>query len=179
MFRAACRQHVERVLTHTTKTSLRLKGHTRSGPIQGFAIHQSSGAPSGRLVHYSPWSNKFPGSLRKKILLQSAFYAVCIVGVTELVDSYIFVCATLPLKPTAIVMKHDLDLYLLSKQNAEDVTEHTETQYGSHKEVESAIRELQEVLPGENSVSTDPNTVKTHGFSENSYHPSSPHSVVV
>lgn len=65
------------------------------------------------------------------------------------------------------------------KRNAEDVTEHTETQYGSHKEVESAILELREVLPGENSVSTDPNTLKTHGFSENSYHPSSPHSVVV
>jgi len=51
--------------------------------------------------------------------------------------------------------------------------------YGSPEDVQKAIEELRQALPGKNSVQTNPNTLEVHGSSENSYHPSSPHSIVV
>ncbi|KDQ60603.1 hypothetical protein JAAARDRAFT_55331 [Jaapia argillacea MUCL 33604] len=51
--------------------------------------------------------------------------------------------------------------------------------YGSPEEVQLAIRELRSAFPGEHRVETADEVVKTHGSSENSYHPSSPHAVVV
>ena len=41
------------------------------------------------------------------------------------------------------------------------------------------VKILQKELPGEGKVSTDPAVLQTYGFSENSYHPSAPHVVVV
>ncbi|KAH7927748.1 D-lactate dehydrogenase cytochrome oxidoreductase [Leucogyrophana mollusca] len=54
-----------------------------------------------------------------------------------------------------------------------------EAKYGSSEDVRNAIEELRQALPGEGKVQTNPDTLKMHGSSENSYHPSSPHSVVV
>ncbi|KAG6854592.1 hypothetical protein C0991_004194 [Blastosporella zonata] len=51
--------------------------------------------------------------------------------------------------------------------------------YASRKEIKLAIEDLRAAFPGPNEVSTDPDTLKTYGFSENSYHPASPHTVVV
>ncbi|KAG6903176.1 hypothetical protein C0995_002719 [Termitomyces sp. Mi166 len=51
--------------------------------------------------------------------------------------------------------------------------------YASRKEMKLVIDELRAAFPGPNDVSTDPDTLRTYGFSENSYHPASPHSVVV
>lgn len=51
--------------------------------------------------------------------------------------------------------------------------------YASSDEVQRAIDELREALPGNNRVVTDANALRTYGFSENSYHPSAPHAVVV
>ncbi|KAH8117132.1 D-lactate dehydrogenase cytochrome oxidoreductase [Phellopilus nigrolimitatus] len=51
--------------------------------------------------------------------------------------------------------------------------------YGSHEDIEAAIAELKVVLPGEGAVNTDPALLRTYGFSEASYHPTTPHSVVV
>ena len=53
------------------------------------------------------------------------------------------------------------------------------TRYGSHEDVKKAIDELRAAFPDEKAVSTDPEVVKTYGSSPNSYHPASPHSVVV
>jgi hypothetical protein len=39
--------------------------------------------PSRSYLRFSPWSNQFPGSLRTRILIQSAVYALLIVGLTE------------------------------------------------------------------------------------------------
>ncbi|CAE6393724.1 unnamed protein product [Rhizoctonia solani] len=50
--------------------------------------------------------------------------------------------------------------------------------YATKDEVQKAITELEALFP-EGGVSTDPDVLKAHGFSENSYHPSAPHSVVV
>lgn len=50
--------------------------------------------------------------------------------------------------------------------------------YASHREVQQAVADLRALFP-ENAVSTDPDAVKTYGSSPNSYHPESPHSVVV
>ncbi|KAL5511402.1 DLD1_1 [Sanghuangporus vaninii] len=55
----------------------------------------------------------------------------------------------------------------------EDVT------YASHRDVQAAIQELRKVLPREGAVNTDSQVLETYGFSENSYHPSRPHAVVV
>lgn len=50
--------------------------------------------------------------------------------------------------------------------------------YGTPQDVTKAIEELRQAFPG-SRVSTDPSVLQLHGSSENSYHPSSPHSVVV
>ncbi|KAF8654202.1 hypothetical protein AX16_003729 [Volvariella volvacea WC 439] len=68
--------------------------------------------------------------------------------------------------------------YLVGQYN--QTTNSTVPSYASPQELKQAIAELQDAFGGDkNAVSTDPNLVKTHGSSENSYHPASPHSVVV
>ncbi|KAF9455910.1 D-lactate dehydrogenase cytochrome oxidoreductase [Collybia nuda] len=154
MFRVAYRQYIGEGIMHSQRVHLRGKNRYIS---QRFITHQSSGVISTSyrgVARFSPWSKRFSGSLRTRILLQSAFYAACIVGLTELANSYI-------------------------SRDTENTTEYSKTQYGSHKDLALAIKELREGLPGNNSVSTEPTTLQTYGFSEHSYHPSSPHSVVV
>ena len=51
--------------------------------------------------------------------------------------------------------------------------------YASKEEIQQAIEELRKALPGEGLVLTDPDSLKLYGHSDNSYHPTSPHSVVV
>ncbi|KAF8589950.1 hypothetical protein K439DRAFT_1331175 [Ramaria rubella] len=58
--------------------------------------------------------------------------------------------------------------------------EHTKkVSYGSAGEIAFAERELRAALPLEGAVSTDKAELATYGSSDNSYHPSSPHSIVV
>ncbi|KIJ64816.1 hypothetical protein HYDPIDRAFT_111420 [Hydnomerulius pinastri MD-312] len=59
-----------------------------------------------------------------------------------------------------------------------------EPTYGSPRDFENAIRELREAFRaeqegGEGIVSTDAEDLRVHGFSENDYHPGSPHTVVL
>ncbi|EGO21705.1 hypothetical protein SERLADRAFT_357529 [Serpula lacrymans var. lacrymans S7.9] len=65
-----------------------------------------------------------------------------------------------------------------SSNNA-NPTSRTSSKYGTPEEVQMAIEELRKAFPGEHRVETGRNTLKTYGSSENSYHPTSPHSVVV
>ncbi|KAF7441102.1 hypothetical protein PC9H_001451 [Pleurotus ostreatus] len=51
--------------------------------------------------------------------------------------------------------------------------------YGSTADVKLAIEELRTALPGHGQVDTDPDALRTYGSSENSYHPTSPHAVIV
>ncbi|KAG1826120.1 FAD-linked oxidase-like protein [Suillus subaureus] len=51
--------------------------------------------------------------------------------------------------------------------------------YGSPENVRKAIEELRDALPGKNRVQTSPDSLRVHGSSDHSYHPSCPHSVVV
>ncbi|KAJ8517444.1 hypothetical protein ONZ45_g5394 [Pleurotus djamor] len=51
--------------------------------------------------------------------------------------------------------------------------------YASHEELKLAIEQLRKALSGEGQVDTNPDDLKTYGSSENSYHPSSPHAVIV
>ena len=53
------------------------------------------------------------------------------------------------------------------------------TDYASPEELRLAIQELRNTFPEKHVVTTDPETLQLYGSSENSYHPSSPHSVVV
>lgn len=53
------------------------------------------------------------------------------------------------------------------------------TDYASPEEVQLAIQELRETFPKKHVVTTEPDALQLYGSSENSYHPSSPHSVVV
>lgn len=52
-------------------------------------------------------------------------------------------------------------------------------QYGSHEDVQKAISELHAAFSDPHAVSTDRIALKNYGSSPNSYHPESPHSVVV
>ncbi|KAI0933110.1 hypothetical protein AcV7_004679 [Taiwanofungus camphoratus] len=52
-------------------------------------------------------------------------------------------------------------------------------QYGSPDDFQRAIKELRETFPAEDAVSTDPEDLHVHGFSENDYHPGSSPTVVV
>lgn len=54
-----------------------------------------------------------------------------------------------------------------------------EYQYASKEEIQQAIAELRQALPGEDTVTTDPDVLTTYGHSDNTYHPTAPHSVVV
>ncbi|KAJ7915509.1 D-lactate dehydrogenase cytochrome oxidoreductase [Mycena leptocephala] len=102
-------------------------------------------------LRYSPWSDSFQGSLKTRILLQSLVYAVLITQAANFVDSKLF--------PPA--------------------KEEDSPQYASPRELKVAIEKLRQTFPEQGSVDTNPDTVKTVGSSENSYHPASPHSVVV
>ncbi|KAG2129919.1 D-lactate dehydrogenase cytochrome oxidoreductase [Suillus clintonianus] len=51
--------------------------------------------------------------------------------------------------------------------------------YGSPEDVRNAIEELRDALPGMDCVQTSPDSLRVHGSSDHSYHPSCPHSVVV
>ncbi|TFY61815.1 hypothetical protein EVG20_g6914 [Dentipellis fragilis] len=53
------------------------------------------------------------------------------------------------------------------------------TSYATPAELSRAISELQVRLPGAQKVVTDVEVVRAYGASDNSYHPSSPHAVVV
>ncbi|KAH7910905.1 FAD-linked oxidase-like protein [Hygrophoropsis aurantiaca] len=55
----------------------------------------------------------------------------------------------------------------------------SEPKYGSPAEFEQAIKELQGSFDSEDVVSTDPEDLRIHGFSENDHHTGAPHSVVV
>ncbi|EMD38645.1 hypothetical protein CERSUDRAFT_48196 [Gelatoporia subvermispora B] len=60
------------------------------------------------------------------------------------------------------------------------VPEHpTSHHYGSKEDVKEAIEELRKALPRDGAVITDPKALRSYGSSENSYHPTSPHSVAV
>ncbi|TBU50109.1 D-lactate dehydrogenase cytochrome oxidoreductase [Dichomitus squalens] len=57
--------------------------------------------------------------------------------------------------------------------------EHGTPKYASHEELQQAIKELQDALHDPEATNVDPKVLKTYGSSENSYHPASPHSVIV
>lgn len=51
--------------------------------------------------------------------------------------------------------------------------------YGGPDDVEKAIKELKDAFPGPHRVQTNRDSLELYGSSENSYLPSSPHSVIV
>ncbi|KAI9067055.1 D-lactate dehydrogenase cytochrome oxidoreductase [Trametes sanguinea] len=55
----------------------------------------------------------------------------------------------------------------------------TGAQYGSKEDVQKAIQELRQAIPRKGAVNTDPAVLQMYGSSDKSYHPTSPHSVVV
>lgn len=68
----------------------------------------------------------------------------------------------------------------LQNHNVEPVAlDSTAPKYASHEELQLAIQELQAALDGPGATILDPKVLKAYGSSENSYHPESPHSVVV
>ncbi|KAJ7724177.1 D-lactate dehydrogenase cytochrome oxidoreductase [Mycena maculata] len=104
--------------------------------------------PTPGWFRYSPWSDRFQGSLQTRILIQTLFYALLITQATIWVDSTLFAPSDEP-------------------------------KYATPRELTVAIQKLQQAFPDEGSVDLNPDTLKTTGSSENSYHPASPHSVVV
>ena len=58
-------------------------------------------------------------------------------------------------------------------------TEAQGTNYASPEELQSAIQELQNTFTEEHVVETNPDVLQQYGSSDNSYHPSAPHSVAI
>ncbi|KIY43337.1 D-lactate dehydrogenase cytochrome oxidoreductase [Fistulina hepatica ATCC 64428] len=101
---------------------------------------------------YNPWSNHFRASFRTRVSLQAVVYAAIIAAASSKFDEFFF-----------------------PKEKEKDAV----PKYGDRDAVRRVIVELRYALPGENRVLTDPAVLKSYGSSDNSYHPSSPHSVVV
>lgn len=55
----------------------------------------------------------------------------------------------------------------------------SQSKYGTKEEVQQAIEELKKALPRQGAVNTNPTVLQEYGSSDKSYHPTSPHSVVV
>ncbi|KAL0574570.1 D-lactate ferricytochrome c oxidoreductase [Marasmius crinis-equi] len=70
-----------------------------------------------------------------------------------------------------VVVTNYLDAYLFPEGKSRS--------YATAREINVAVEKLRAAFPDEGCVSTDPEVLKQHGASENSYHPASPHSVVV
>lgn len=60
-----------------------------------------------------------------------------------------------------------------------DSSSSLQTNYASPEDLQLAIEELRNTFPDHHVVETNPETLRIYGNSENSYHPASPHSVVV
>jgi len=80
---------------------------------------------------------------------------------------------------------HQQNIAVDSPSNSEAGIPSTDTpvslasSYGSPRDVEEAIKELRLALPGQHRVQTNRDSLEIYGSSENSYLPSSPHSVIV
>ncbi|KAF7294728.1 hypothetical protein MIND_01010200 [Mycena indigotica] len=109
--------------------------------------------PTPGWFRYSPWSDKFQGSHKTRVLLQALLYALVIAQATNYVDSTLF------FKPSK--------------------SEEAAPKYATPSQLKTAIEKLRQTFPESGRVDTNPDAVKTAGSSENSYHPSSAHSVIV
>ncbi|TFK76572.1 D-lactate dehydrogenase cytochrome oxidoreductase [Pluteus cervinus] len=109
----------------------------------------STSTKAQSLSHLSPWSSQFTGSKGTQVFIQSAIYTLLLFGAFGAIYG-------LP-----------------------DLRPASAPRYASFEELNSAISELRRVFPDPNAVTTNPNSLQTYGSSENSYHPTSPHSVVV
>lgn len=54
-----------------------------------------------------------------------------------------------------------------------------EPKYGAPKDFEQAIKELRALFDSDDVVSTHPEDLRIHGYSENDHHPNAPHTVIV
>ncbi|TEB35931.1 D-lactate dehydrogenase cytochrome oxidoreductase [Coprinellus micaceus] len=99
---------------------------------------------------YNPWSERFRGSNGTRTFLQAITYAVIISGSAAFVQEK-----------------------LLGKD------EEGTFQPADQRAIASAIEELKRAFPDPKSIATDAESLKTYGSSEHSYHPASPHAVVV
>ncbi|KAJ7771621.1 D-lactate dehydrogenase cytochrome oxidoreductase [Mycena metata] len=107
--------------------------------------------PQSPWLRYSPWSDSFQGSQKSRVLFQSLFYAFLLSAMADYVDKKLF----------------------------PPESENDSPKYASARELRIAIDTLRHTFPEPGRVDTNADTVKTAGSSENSYHPASPHSVVV
>ncbi|KAK7035752.1 mitochondrial D-lactate dehydrogenase [Favolaschia claudopus] len=107
--------------------------------------------PTPGWFRYSPWSDQYQGSLKTRVMIQSLFYAMAIALTADYLDKKVF----------------------------PPPSEDAPPKYASPAELRIAIQKLQQAFPEAGRVDTSPDALKTTGSSENSYHPESPHSVVV
>lgn len=89
-----------------------------------------------------------------------------ITGTTRRVSSFTAVGSIL-----ALVASGFTGYYIARSTNASIIgNSDTQTQYGTPSDFDAAIRQLKIDLPSEDIVSTDPDDLHYHGFSENDYH---------
>lgn len=80
---------------------------------------------------------------------------------------------------TAGLIAYRTGIISVNGDSAQASATSSNVKYGSHEDVQKAIAELRTTFNDPHTVVTDPDALKTYGSSPNSYHPASPHSVVV
>ncbi|GJE86790.1 D-lactate dehydrogenase cytochrome oxidoreductase [Phanerochaete sordida] len=86
------------------------------------------------------------------------------------------VLAGVGLSLAAVLVSYRLGLISIAGETA---AASPNLRYASKEEVQKAVEELRVAFPDKNTVSTDPDALKTYGSSPNSYHPESPHAAVI
>ncbi|KAJ8482269.1 hypothetical protein ONZ51_g5470 [Trametes cubensis] len=127
--------------------------------------HSSVSAP-----HLSP-GERLAGRLQSvavgAALLTAAALVFCHVSQPLHMDGDAAIQGPRPKRATKAAVQHDVP------RPASD------SKYGSKEDVQKAIEELRKAIPREGAVNTDPVVLQLYGSSDKSYHPASPHSVVI
>ncbi|VDC04227.1 unnamed protein product [Peniophora sp. CBMAI 1063] len=137
------------------------------------ALRPSFGAPRARLARYSSStsgsdSSASSGSLVPYLLIGSIGGGTALV-VKDQLDKW----------AKGPASKSDAHNEPAPPSAAETKAEPGIKPYANAEECKAAIEELRAALPSEGAVRTDPKLLQTYGHSDNSYHPDSPHAVIV
>lgn len=133
-------------------------------PIRNFG--SSSQTSFVQASKYSPWSHSFSGTTRTRVALQTTLCTLFLVGLTE----YFIVCR---------LFVRELCISQEPSKQSNKATGTPGTTYASASELQAAINELRAAFRDPTAVITDQNDLKTYGSSEHTYHPASPHAVIV
>ncbi|KAA1477039.1 hypothetical protein DENSPDRAFT_844194 [Dentipellis sp. KUC8613] len=150
MFRLRCHEYRHVLRTNNHFAGSQLVGRRPSPPVS--SVRAYSGSSSSSQPAGEALASKLAlGSRRTRWLALASGLALAVATVATT-------------QPLALDASHDRP---------------AGAKYATRAEIRRAVDELRKLFPEENRVVTNPSVLQTYGFSENSYHPSAPHAVVV